>query len=236
LAKKTALDKDLKKIVRLETATRQTARQWGSLGLAFLFLVAVWAVTLAITGRAEGAIFIVIAAVIGGYMAINIGANDVANNMGPAVGSRALTMAGALAIAAIFEAAGATALGLPVSSTHIAVGAVFGVGFLREFYANNGIGPQKKKKKKTEESSEALEAALEMAPLSAPAEGADYPAIRETLAALDEAKKLKKARKAEKRKLVRRRHLLTIVGAWIITVLAAATLAGVLFLLSQLVQ
>jgi PiT family inorganic phosphate transporter len=27
----------------------------------------------------------------------------------------------------------ATQLGLPVSSTHIAVGAVFGVGFLREF-------------------------------------------------------------------------------------------------------
>ena len=30
----------------------------------------------------------------------------------------------------------ATTLGLPVSSTHIAVGAVFGVGFLREFLEN----------------------------------------------------------------------------------------------------
>ena len=30
----------------------------------------------------------------------------------------------------------ATTLGLPVSSTHIAVGAVFGVGFLREFAEN----------------------------------------------------------------------------------------------------
>jgi PiT family inorganic phosphate transporter len=30
----------------------------------------------------------------------------------------------------------ATTLGLPVSSTHIAVGAVFGVGFLREFFEN----------------------------------------------------------------------------------------------------
>src|SRR5690606_28981603 len=35
----------------------------------------------------------------------------------------------------------ATALGLPVSSTHIAVGAVFGVGFLREFLEN----PNKRK-------------------------------------------------------------------------------------------
>jgi inorganic phosphate transporter, PiT family len=30
----------------------------------------------------------------------------------------------------------ATTLGLPVSSTHIAVGAVFGVGFLREYSEN----------------------------------------------------------------------------------------------------
>src|SRR3546814_14939259 len=35
----------------------------------------------------------------------------------------------------------ATTLGLPVSSTHIAVGAVFGVGFLREFLEN----PNKRK-------------------------------------------------------------------------------------------
>ena len=35
----------------------------------------------------------------------------------------------------------ATALGLPVSSTHIAIGAVFGVGFLREFMEN----PSKRK-------------------------------------------------------------------------------------------
>jgi putative ATPase len=35
------------------------------------------------------------------YMAINIGANDVANNMGPAVGANALTMGGAIVIAAI---------------------------------------------------------------------------------------------------------------------------------------
>ncbi|QQR34555.1 inorganic phosphate transporter [Devosia oryziradicis] len=41
------------------------------------------------------------------YMALNIGANDVANNVGPAVGAKALTMGAALAIAAVFDAAGA---------------------------------------------------------------------------------------------------------------------------------
>ena len=50
-------------------------------------------------------------------MAMNIGANDVANNVGPAVGSRALTMGGALLIAAIFEAAGALIAGGDVGST-----------------------------------------------------------------------------------------------------------------------
>src|SRR5690606_12539009 len=47
----------------------------------------------------------------------NVGANDVANNMGPAVGARAITMVGALIIAAIFEAAGALLAGGDVVNT-----------------------------------------------------------------------------------------------------------------------
>ena len=62
-------------------------------------------------------LIIVIAGVIGMYMAMNIGANDVANNVGPAVGSGALTMIGALAIATVFEAAGAILAGGDVIGT-----------------------------------------------------------------------------------------------------------------------
>ncbi|TDO99470.1 inorganic phosphate transporter [Marinomonas balearica] len=58
-----------------------------------------------------------IAAAIGAYMAINIGANDVANNVGPAVGAKALTMTGAILIAAIFEASGALIAGGTVVGT-----------------------------------------------------------------------------------------------------------------------
>lgn len=58
-----------------------------------------------------------IAAAIGAYMAVNIGANDVANNVGPAVGSKALSMGGAILIAAIFEAAGALIAGGTVVGT-----------------------------------------------------------------------------------------------------------------------
>ncbi|MCV2403861.1 inorganic phosphate transporter [Marinomonas sp. C2222] len=58
-----------------------------------------------------------IAAAIGAYMAINIGANDVANNVGPAVGSKALSLTGAIVIAAIFEASGALIAGGTVVGT-----------------------------------------------------------------------------------------------------------------------
>ena len=57
------------------------------------------------------------AAAIGAYMALNIGANDVANNVGPAVGSKALSMFGALLIAAVFECAGALIAGGDVIGT-----------------------------------------------------------------------------------------------------------------------
>ncbi|NEW61136.1 inorganic phosphate transporter [Sulfurovum sp. bin170] len=61
--------------------------------------------------------FLMMAAVFGAYMAMNIGANDVANNVGPAVGAGALTIGGAIVIASIFEAAGALIAGGDVVKT-----------------------------------------------------------------------------------------------------------------------
>lgn len=85
--------------------------------LSVVFLAAVGLFSMSLTGGHSGYLFIVAAAVIGGYMALNIGANDVANNVGPAVGSKAVTMGGALIIAAIFEASGALIAGGDVVST-----------------------------------------------------------------------------------------------------------------------
>jgi len=68
---------------------------------AILFLGAVGFAARWLLGDLPGGMFAVVAAMIGGYMAMNIGANDVANNVGPSVGSGALTLVGALALGAI---------------------------------------------------------------------------------------------------------------------------------------
>lgn len=119
---------------------------------------------------------LVLTSILAFYLAWNLGANDVANSMGTAVGSKAITLREALIIAGIFEFTGAvlfgrrvsdtiatdiidlnqfaqtpnlfrlgmiavliacgmwlnvaTALGLPVSSSHAVVGAIAGFGWV----------------------------------------------------------------------------------------------------------
>ena len=87
------------------------------LGFALFFMVVVLSYSFINTGGIPNNVFLAIAALFGAYMAMNIGANDVANNVGPAVGSKALTMGGAIVIAAIFEASGALIAGGDVVNT-----------------------------------------------------------------------------------------------------------------------
>jgi len=96
----------------------------------------------------------------------------------------------------------ATTLGLPVSSTHIAIGAIFGVGFLREFMEN----PNKRRMKPGHK-------------INATASDA-FANVQARL----------------KRKLVRRRFVLSIGAAWVITVPASALLAAFLFYVLQLLK
>ena len=115
--RKPTLDKDLDKIATMEEAAGLINRGFVTPGLAlvFIFLCAIIAAVF-VTGQ-PGAVTIIAAAMIGAYMALNIGANDVANNVGPAVGSQAMTLGVALAIAAVFESAGALIAGGDVVNT-----------------------------------------------------------------------------------------------------------------------
>lgn len=111
------LDKELQHISGMTTASQALVRGLAppSLAILFLALAAMW--TSVSVGQTPTSIIVVIGSIVAGYMALNIGANDVANNMGPTVGARALTMPAALVIAAIFEAAGALLAGSDVVET-----------------------------------------------------------------------------------------------------------------------
>lgn len=99
-----------------QTTSFRSAIMPVSLALLFLIIVAVY-VGNSFGIENEGVLLIVAAAVVGGYMALNIGANDVANNMGPAVGGKVLTITTAIVIAAICESAGALLAGGDVVNT-----------------------------------------------------------------------------------------------------------------------
>ena len=111
------LDKDLRRIGQLENALQYVSRPLIGPGIAFAFIVLAALGAALLFGGAEGSLIVVAAAALGAYMALNIGANDEANNVGPAVGAGALTMLGAIAIAAVFESAGALLAGGDVVST-----------------------------------------------------------------------------------------------------------------------
>uniref|UniRef100_UPI004047E8CD inorganic phosphate transporter n=2 Tax=Aliarcobacter sp. TaxID=2321116 RepID=UPI004047E8CD len=108
---------DIKTINRLEKAREKTLPGFAKLSLALLFMVVVFLWSYTSHGNVPNNTFLIIGAVFGAYMAMNIGANDVANNVGPAVGSKALTLTGAIMIAAIFESLGAFIAGGDVVNT-----------------------------------------------------------------------------------------------------------------------
>ncbi|WP_075289922.1 inorganic phosphate transporter [Pararhizobium arenae] len=107
---------------------------------------------------------------------------------------RAFCVALATAVTVIM----ASAMGLPVSTTHTAVGAVFGIGFFREWYTRNSARRLEYVRKKT-----GHEEFQRRAPQNP-----------------DEK---------HRRRLVRRSHLLTIVGAWVITVPISALLSAAMY-------
>jgi PiT family inorganic phosphate transporter len=137
-----------------------------------------------------------------------------------------------IALSAAITVIIATQLGLPVSSTHIAVGAIFGVGFLREYLKKNyarmveqiqlhHLGRDKTDVEQFLEDFQAanLEGKSDM--------------LQQLKQHSVDADLSKKERRGLKRvyhhELVKRSALLKIVAAWIITVPVSGLMAAMLF-------
>lgn len=128
----------------------------------------------------------------------------------------------------------ASQLGLPVSSTHIAIGGIFGVGFLREYLQKKDFQAQElilrtysgKDKQKVEEFLEKYNRA------SMKRKGMILKALKRNEIALLEKKEVKKLKKAYKSQLVKRSAFKKIIASWLITVPFSAFLgAGIYSLL-----
>jgi PiT family inorganic phosphate transporter len=141
-----------------------------------------------------------------------------------------------IALSAAFTVIVASQLGLPVSSTHIAVGGVFGVGFLREYLkANYARIEDEIREHHPEDDRGAIDGFLEGFKRASLAEKKRMLAElkMKSRLSLDPANLSKPERKGLKkiyrRELVKRSQLYKIAAAWVITVPASAAMAAMLF-------
>jgi PiT family inorganic phosphate transporter len=137
-----------------------------------------------------------------------------------------------IAMAATLTVIAASQLGLPVSSTHIAIGGVFGVGFLREYLKNRYekmIEEIKLHHIGTEQA--IVETFLNEFSIADPkAKQVMFEQLKEKAVDLQLTKKeYKKVRNAFKSELVQRSALKKIVLAWIVTVPASGLLAALIY-------
>jgi PiT family inorganic phosphate transporter len=114
---KATLDKDLDKLTYVEGAAEHVGKRLMAPGFALVFLGLAMLFAGTYVLDRPGSTLIIAGVALAGYMAMNIGAKDVANTVGAAVGARAISMKQALVMAAIFEVLGATIAGGPVVRT-----------------------------------------------------------------------------------------------------------------------
>lgn len=103
----------------IQSSTRSNDKWWH---IAFSALMAITLAAFLMWTRSyvpadSFSVLLVIAMLLGLFMAFNIGGNDVANSFGTSVGAGTLTIKQALLIAAVFEIAGAVIAGGEVTET-----------------------------------------------------------------------------------------------------------------------
>lgn len=110
------LDKDLDRIANAESAGLHSARPVFRLGLALTF-AAIVAVLGSVAGNAAASGLLIAGVLVAAFLALSIGANDVANALGPPVGAGAISMGAGLVLVAMAEVAGAMLAGGRVTET-----------------------------------------------------------------------------------------------------------------------
>jgi PiT family inorganic phosphate transporter len=132
----------------------------------------------------------------------------------------------------------ASQLGLPVSSTHIAVGGIFGVGFLREYLDQTEkkdiIAIEQELVDDEKKVLKALGSELKNIENRKDKKKDDYERIVDLYKMIDdEEEKVKEAKRnlksAQKVQYVKRDAIKKIVAAWVITVPAAAILSAMVY-------
>jgi PiT family inorganic phosphate transporter len=137
-----------------------------------------------------------------------------------------------VALAAAITVIIATNFGLPVSSTHVAVGGVFGVGFLREYlkttYSKMVLDIQDHHQGKEEAEVAAYLEKFKLASIDKKAEMLKQLKVKTASTQLTK-KERKRLKGVYRHELVKRSQLMKIVAAWLVTVPVSALLAAILF-------
>lgn len=140
--------------------------------------------------------------------------------------------ASCIALSASITVLVASALGLPVSSTHIAIGAIFGIGFVREYIKSN----YKKMKEEIIQAYRGRDAQVvqqfldDFEKSSLEKKQLIIKDLKTKQKTLPFNKKDKKAlKKSVQQELVKRSMIIKIVAAWLITVPVSAIVSAVAF-------
>ena len=190
--------------------------------------------TASITAKAEIPLWVMLIGAIGISLGLALYGPKLIRVVGSEITELDQVRAFCVALAAAVTVIIASQLGLPVSSTHVAVGAVFGVGFLREVIKRNyatiiaDIRAHHTQNNQTEEDLEKFLVEFEEADFEHKDQMIRSLKKNSMAAGLnkDERKMLKKQHQEQ---LVRRSALYKIAAAWVITVPASGIMAAIFY-------
>jgi PiT family inorganic phosphate transporter len=185
-----------------------------------------------ITGKAPIPLWVMLVGAMGIVLGLALYGPKLIRTVGSEITELDKARAFCVALAAAITVIVASQLGLPVSSTHIAVGGVFGVGFLREYLKvsySRMIADIREHHR--DDDGESVDAFLDRFQAASVQEKGDMLRKLKSGGAAealrrDERKGLRKIQRIE---LVKRTLLLRIAAAWVVTVPATATLSAMIF-------